>query len=125
MPPQRKHPILDGWIMASVNQSGGLGSYDDDGHYSTLVIRGLPGRAEAQEWKRALYLTRHGTPVSISEASIIKDLVRRTGYQLTFRVSDKAKAVAHQQDTYGKDPANYAYNPANRNDPDRYRGGSG
>src|SRR5271156_2116045 len=117
MPPVRKLPILDGWIMASVNQAGGLGSYDEDGHYSTLVIRGLPGRAEAQEWKRALYrsalyLTRHGTPGSISEASIIKDLVRRTGYQLTFRVSDKDKAKEHQLTAHGPDKGNWAYDPS-------------
>jgi hypothetical protein len=130
VPPQRKQPILDGWILASVNQAGGLGNYDDEGHYATLVIRGLADRGTAQEWKRglyrsALYLTRHGTPVSISEASIIRDLVRRSGWQLTFRVSDKGRAIEHQEATYGTNPANYAYNPANRNDPRRYTGGSG
>ncbi len=129
MPPQRKLPILDGYILASVRQIGyGLGNYDAEGHYSTLVIRGLPSRPTAQEWKRglyraALYLTRHGTPVSVSRADIARDGLR--GWKITYRISDKERAKQHQEAAHGTDPARWAYNPADRNDPRRYTGGSG
>jgi hypothetical protein len=128
VPPQRKLPILDGYILASVHQIGyGLGNYDDEGHYSTLVIRGLASRPTAQEWKRglyraALYLTRHGTPVSVSMAKIARDGLR--GWKITYRVSDKDKAKAHQLAAHGSDKSRWAYDPSGY-DPRRYTGGSG
>lgn len=128
MPPQRKLPIMDRYILTSVTFPGyGLGNYDADGHYKTLVIRGLATRATAQEWKRglyrsALYLTRHGTPVSVSRADISRDGLH--AWKLTYRVSDKERAKEHQVQAHGSDPARWAYNPANGSDPRRHTGGS-
>ena len=41
---QRKEPVTDDYILAAVTKSGGLGKHDANGHYATLVIKGLADR---------------------------------------------------------------------------------
>lgn len=128
MPKPRKEPITDSYIYAAIGKTGGLGSYDADGHYGTLRINGLASRREAQEYKSSLYRCAHylartgAAPVSISLADIERSGVFGE-YRITFRVSDKAHAVQHIREEFGPNPRNYPYDPSNRNDPDRYRGG--
>jgi hypothetical protein len=116
----RKEPVLDAWILASVEQAGGLGRHHPDtGHYATLIIRGLASRDEAAEWSRALYrcahyLNRTGqVPVSMS-AKVERD---GTKYKITFRAVDKTLARKHVLERYGPDRSKWPYDP-------RRRGGS-
>jgi hypothetical protein len=114
----RKEPVTDDYIRAAVDQSGGLGQHDADGHYSMLVIRGLADKAEAHEYELSLYrcalwLTRHKVmAVSISHCKVEPD---GTGFKLTFRVTDKTHARAHHLDTHGTDRSKWSYDPRRRN----------
>jgi hypothetical protein len=113
----RKEPILDAWILASVEKAGGLGNHHPDtGHYSTLIIRGLTSRDEADEWNRALYrcahyLNRTGQyPVSMSAKT------ERDGgkWKITFRAVDKTLARKHVLERYGPDRSKWPYDPRRR-----------
>ena len=124
----RKEPITDSWILAAVQTGGGLGNYDEQGHYGTLVINGLANRREAQEYKSSLYRCAHYlarndlAPVSISRADIEKSGIFGE-YRITFQVSDKAKAREYMVEQFGRDVSNYPYDPRNGRDRDHYRGG--
>lgn len=114
----RKQPVSDEYILAAVEQAGGLGSHHPQtGHYATLVIRGLADRDEAREWKLSLFrcahwLSRHDiAPVSISQCTIERD---GAGYKITFRVTDKTIARKHQLETHGADRSKWAYDPRRR-----------
>ena len=125
---QRKEPITDSWIWAAVQRGGGLGNYDAEGHYGTLVINFLANRREAQEYKSSLYrcahyLARTGqAPVSISLADIEKSGLMGE-YKITFQVSDKERAREYIRREFGENPSNWPYDPRNGRDPDHYRGG--
>ncbi len=113
----RKPPITDEYILAAVDKAGGPGKHDGQGHYATLIIRGLADRDEAAEWKRSLfrcahYMARNGiAAVSISQADIDRD---GTGYKITFRVSDKTMARKHQLQAHGTDRSKWSYDPRKR-----------
>ena len=115
---QRKEPITDAYIQAAVEQSGGLGKHDHNGHYGTLVIRGLASRAEAHEYELSLYrcalwLTRNKVmAVSISQCDVESD---GKEFKLTFRVTDKTHARLHHLDTHGTDRSKWSYDPRRRN----------
>ncbi len=114
----RKPPISDPYILAAIEQAGGLGKHDPQtGHYAQLVIRGLADRDEAAEWKSSLfrcahYLSRNGiAAVSVSQCDIERD---GAGWKITFRISDKTMARKHQLDTHGADRSRWAYDPRRR-----------
>ena len=112
---QRKQPIVDDYITASVDKAGGLGKYHPQtGHYAELVIRGLADKDEANEWKNALfrcahYMNRHDiAPLSIS-AKIEPD---GDGYKITFAAVDKTLARAHVLSEIWAGPQQMAVRPA-------------
>lgn len=115
---QRKEPVLDHYVLASVDQAGGLGKHHPEtGHYAELVIRGLTSREEAQEYVRALnraalWLHRNrGAEVGMSAK-----IERGTGgYQIRFRAIDKTIARAHVMQKYGTDRSKWPYDPRRRN----------
>jgi hypothetical protein len=113
---QRKEPVVDEYVMASVTAAGGLGRYHPEtGHYAELIVRGLNTREEAAEWKRALFrcahfLNRHGTPVSMS-AQIER---AGDGYQIRFAAVDKTKAREHVMARYGTNRTKWPYDPRRR-----------
>lgn len=116
---QRKQPVLDDWIMASVSQTGGLGKHHPEtGHYGTLVITGLSGREEADEYKKALfrcahYLSRHGTaPVSMHADKPVQQA--DGSWSVSFRAIDKTIARAHVLARYGNDRSKWPYDPRRR-----------
>jgi hypothetical protein len=116
----RKEPVVDDWIMASVERAGGIGKHHPTtGHYAELVITDLADKAEADEYKRALfrcahYLNRTGqAPLSMS-AKVERDGAK---YKITFRAVDKTLARAHVLAKYGNDRSKWPYDP-------RRRGGS-
>lgn len=117
---QRKEPVVDEWLMAAVEQAGGVGKHDQHGHYAVLVIRGLENREEAAEYKRALFrcalwLTRNGVAeLSVSQCDIERD---GAAWKLTFRVSDKTHARKFQLETRGADRSRWAYDPRGRVSP--------
>lgn len=111
---RRKEPVLDTHVLASVQQSGGIGRHNDAGHYATLWIRGLASREEADEWKRALhrsarYLDRtRAAPVGVSTR------IHRVGngqYEIEFKAIDKTHARKYMLDTYGPDRSKWPYDP--------------
>jgi hypothetical protein len=114
----RKPPVLDDYILASVEHAGGLGQHRaGDGHYAELIIRGLADKDEAAEWRRALYrcahyLNRTGrAPVSMS-ARISRD---GSSYKIVFSAVDKTIARQHVLDRYGTDRSKWPYDPRRRN----------
>lgn len=115
----RKPPVSDPYILAAVDQAGGLGKHHPvSGHYATMVIRDLETRDEANEWKLSLFrcahwLSRHDiAPVSISQCTIERDGAK---WKITFRVTDKTIARKHQLETHGSDRSKWAYDPRRRN----------
>lgn len=122
---RRMEPVVDDWIIASVNAAGGIGKHDPlTGHYGDLHIKGLASRDEAMEWRRALfrcahYMHRTGqAPVSMS-ARIIKHAGKCTeqncAFHIEFRAVDKTTAKAHVLARYGPDRSKWPYDPRRRN----------
>lgn len=116
---QRKPPILDDYIWASISRSGGLGKHHPEtGHYSTLVIKGLASKEEAAEYHRALYrcahyLARHGT----ADVSMHIDRPKQQPdgtWILSFRAIDKTLARQHVLARYGPDRSKWPYDPRRR-----------
>lgn len=113
----RKEPILDDWIMESVNRAGGIGKHDSvTGHYSELIIADLGSKEEAEEYRRALfrcayYLHRTGTAPLSMNAKIEKTA---TGYQIRFKAVDKVMARAHVLAKFGSDRSRWPYDPRRR-----------
>jgi hypothetical protein len=116
----RKPPVADPYILAIVEQAGGLGKFDPQtGFYGTGVLRGLADRDEASEWKRSLFrcavwlnknrIKPHG--ISISQADIERD---GEEWKLIFRVSDKTYARKHMLETHGSDRSQWSYDPRRR-----------
>jgi hypothetical protein len=113
----RKPPVTDDYLLASVNQAGGLGKHDaTTGHYSELVIKGLSTKEEAAEWKRSLhrcayYLFKNG----LADISV-KTAIERDGKQYAVRFSaiNKAHTYAHVIARYGEDRSQWPYNPRRR-----------
>lgn len=120
----RKPPVVDDWILASVNQAGGLGAHHPDtGHYADLVITEFTTKEEAIEWRQALfrcahYLNRTGrAPVSMS-AKVVKHGKKCTKkgciFHVEFRAVDKTLARKHVLDRYGPDRSKWPYDPRRR-----------
>lgn len=115
----RKPPVSDGYILAAIDQAGGLGKHHPDtGHYAVMIIRDLADRDEAAEWKASLFrcahwLSRHDiAAVSISQCDIERD---GSKWKITFRVTDKTIARKHQLETHGTDRSKWSYDPRRRN----------
>lgn len=113
---QRKPPVLDSYVLASVEQAGGLDKHNAEGHYGELVIDGLKDRDEAQEYSRALYrsahyLNRTGAAAVSMSAKIERD---GDGWRIRFKAISKAHARAYVLKTYGNDRTKWAYNPRNK-----------
>lgn len=114
----RMQPVLDGHLLKSVDKAGGHGSHDPaTGYYGTLYIRGLADRAEAEEWKRALYRSaKHLHRYRVADIGV-SATIRRTGgtYEIEFVAVDKTIARKHVMEKYGPDPSKWPYNPHARN----------
>jgi hypothetical protein len=115
----RKPPVVDDYVLASVNEAGGPGQHHPEtGHYAELVIRGLADRDEADEWRRALYRCAHYLcRTGIADVSMSADKPKRTAkgtYNITFRAIDKTRARAHVMAKYGPDRNKWPYDPRRR-----------
>jgi hypothetical protein len=114
---QRKPPVLDDWILASISGAGGRPG--TDGHYAERHIAGLGSREEAREYVRALHrcgrwLTRW-TQYDIGvRAHILKQGDR---YRVQFWAVDKTAARQHVLTTYGTDRSYWPYDPRRRGTP--------
>lgn len=115
---QRKPPITDDYVLASIEQAGGIGKHDPvTGHYAEMVIRGLSSKEEAAEWKASLwrcahYLSRKGiAPVSMVSAKIEPD---GDGFRIRFRTGDKTFARQRVMEKYGPDRSKWPYDPRRR-----------
>jgi hypothetical protein len=110
---QRKEPVLDNYVLASVTQAGGIGKHNPEGHYAELIIRGLADRDEAKEWQQALYrcahyLNRTGQAAVSMSAKIERD---GDGFRIRFKAVDKTHARAHVMRKYGPDRSKWPYDP--------------
>lgn len=116
---QRKDPVLDAWIWASVNRAGGLGRHHPaTGRYADLVITGLADRDEAAEYKRALHRCAfylHRTQAAQLSMSADRPERQPDGtYSIRFRVVNKAHAKAAVLARYGNDRSKWPYDPRRR-----------
>ena len=114
----RKQPVVDDYILASIEQAGGIGRYDPaTGHYPEMVIKGLASKEEAAEWKSALwrcahYLSRKDiAPVSMVSVKIEPD---GNGFKIRFRAGDKTYARKRVIEKYGPDRSKWPYDPSER-----------
>lgn len=111
---QRKQPVRDDYLMASISHAGG--KHDGEGHYATLVVGGCATREEAQEEVRALnrcamYLKKQG----IADIGVSCKIRKRGDvFDVEFFAVDKAMARKYVIETYGPDPAKWPYNARRR-----------
>lgn len=83
--PQRKEPILDHYVRASIDQANG--KHDRSGHYVTLILKLDTSDLEhAKEMRNALYRSAHHLGVHLNV-----ELSRRHNgnYQITFTAVHK------------------------------------
>jgi hypothetical protein len=110
---QRKQPVLDQYIKASIDAAGG--KYDPDtGWYGTLHYTGCGTRDRAKEIVQALhrsayYMCTHNIADVGANCKIIK--ARDGTYTVEFRASNKAHARAAVIAKYGEDRSKWPYNP--------------
>lgn len=118
---QRKDPVLDHYVLASIEQAGGIGKHHPTtGHYAELVIRDLADRAEAQEYVRALNRAAlHLHRYKVAEVGMSAK-VERDGpdWIVRFKAVDKTLARAHVLAKYGTDRSKWPYDPRRRGGPD-------
>lgn len=107
---QRKEPILDAHVLASINQAGG--KYDPEtGHYAVIRYTGCDTRERAAEIKRALhrsamYLHRH----KIASVGMHAEIIREGDtFTVEYRAVDKTMARKYVVEKYGTDPNKYPY----------------
>src|SRR5581483_12118532 len=103
----RKAPVLDDWLMTSVERAGGHGRHHPEtGHYGDLVIV-CDDITEARQYSQALYRSaRHLHRWRIADIGVSVDRPRKRKdgkYILTFRAVDKTLARAHVMQKYGSD----------------------
>lgn len=113
----RKEPVADDWLLASVNQAGGLGKHHPEtGHYKHLVMRGLASREEAQAWKQALHRSAvYLHKWHIADVGVSAKIERAgKGYIIKYFAVNKSHAQAHIIKTYGADPARWPYHARGR-----------
>ena len=116
---KRKEPVTDDYILAAVNQAGGIGKHDANGHYATLVIKGFADRDEALEWQKSLFRCalflhkRRGIPVSMS-VKISRD---GKAWKITYTVHDKTHATAYHLRVHGSDRTKWPYDVMRRDNP--------
>ena len=106
----RKAPVLDHWLMAVVDQAGGIGQHAN-GCYGTLLIDGFADKDEALEYQRALYrcaayMHRNG----VAPVSVHVDTERDSGkWLIRFTVYDKTYGRKHIMDKHGPDRSKWPY----------------
>lgn len=117
----RKPPILDDWLMTSVDRAGGLGAHHPEtGHYGELVIA-CADVTEAREHAQALYrCARYLSKYRIADIGVSVDRPRKGQggkWLLTFRAVDKTLARNHVMTKYGNDRSKWPYDPHRRGGP--------
>ena len=103
---QRKEPILDTHLQASIDQASGV--HDENGHYATLVYTGCDTRERAKEIVRALH--RSGQHMGLSVSATVHPADDGT-FNVQYKAIDKAHARAYVLAHYGPDRSKWAYDP--------------
>lgn len=109
---QRKEPILDHLVKASIEQAGG--TFDPvSGHYAKLVYRGIEDRERAAEIERALrrsayYMHKHGIADVSAATRIVRD---GETWAVEFHAVNKMHARAYVLKKYGPDRTKWPYSP--------------
>lgn len=116
----RKPPVLDDWLMASVQRSGGT-HHPETGHYGELVIL-CADVTEAREHSQALYRSaRYLHKWRIADIGVSVDRAKKRKVDgkwiLTFRAVDKTLARNHVMQKYGSDRSKWPYDPRRRGAP--------
>jgi hypothetical protein len=103
---QRKEPILDSYVKASIDATGG--KYDETtGWYGTLVYTGCETRERAMEIRQALY--RSAFHLKVSLATDIKK--HDNTFDVVFTAINKAHGKAYVIERYGSDRKSFPYDP--------------
>jgi hypothetical protein len=111
---ERKQPICDEYILAAINHAND--QFNEQGHYSTLVISGFESRDEALDYKRGLYRSLyHVNKVRPKDmaVSMFYTIVKRTDgkLDLSYTVVNKVHARAFQVNVRGSDRSLWSYDP--------------
>lgn len=103
---QRKEPVLDHVLQASVDQAGG--KYDPQtGQYAEVHYRGIETADRAKEIVRSLHRSGRFMKLSV----MTKTVRDGDGYKVICRAVNKEHARKYIQEKAGGDPRNLAYNP--------------
>jgi hypothetical protein len=102
---QRKEPILDSHLQASVTQANGV--HDELGHYAELVYAGCATRDRAKEIQQALH--RAGNHLGFSVSARIEK--NGDEWQVRYKAIDKAHAKKYILEKYGNDRSKWPYDP--------------
>lgn len=103
---QRKEPILDSHLQASIDQAAGR--HNEQGHYSTLVYTGCETRERAKDIVRALYRSARYLKCSVS--AMVKPAGDGT-FNVEYKAISKAHARAYILEKYGPDRSRWPYSP--------------
>lgn len=111
----RKPPVLDHWLMASVERAGGIGRHHPEtGHYAELVIA-CADVTEARQYSQALYrCARYLSKWQLADVGVSVDKPKRRPdgkVAVRFRAVDKTLARQHVMQKYGTDRSKWPYDP--------------
>lgn len=101
---QRKEPITDQYIIASVQG----GRDNTTGHYRELLYTGIEDKERADEIRRSLF--RCARYLGYSMKAEIEKAADGT-FQIRFKAIDKDAARLWVIQRYGPDPASWPYDP--------------
>ena len=112
---QRKQPVLDDYLLASIHQAGGK-HHPETGHYAQLVIAGCASMDEAREYVRGLHRSgRYLVKYAIADIGINAKIRKNDGkFDVEFSAVDKAMARKHVIEKYGPDRSKWPYDPRRR-----------
>jgi hypothetical protein len=114
----RKPPVLDDWLMTSVQRAGGPGKHHPEtGHYGELVIA-CADVTEARNYSQALYrCARYLSKWRIADIGVSVDRPKKRAdgtWGITFRAVDKTLARNHVMEKYGPDKSKWPYDPTRK-----------
>lgn len=116
---RRTEPILDDWILKSINHAGG--KYDaDTGHYAKLVYAGCATKSRADQIEDALYRCgRYLHRRKIADIGVHAKARKQPESDGTFSVDyvaiNKAHTYKYLIDKHGEDKNKWPYNPRAKN----------
>lgn len=110
---QRLEPILDNYLMKSIELSNGA-YHPETGFYSILTIEGAASRDSAQDIVRALYRSKYHLNKKLNPKIGLYNKVSKNKagtYDVEFAAVHLSYAKKYITDEYSEDASKWPYNP--------------